>query len=198
MELYSIQEISIICDKTKSRMSQIIKELSYDPLSENESRFEIYLDENDKRRKLYNREDTIKIIEYATKLEKDEIKQYMNLNDINVISFFKSTEQLKEYIHDLPLHISKEDIHTYLSKLIHQINYIEDKYKKEEAKFNEEINQLYQERYENEDEISTLKSRLRHELRNNETISQNNKRWIEQNEELRNELDTLKMRNNLK
>src|SRR5699024_9934213 len=158
----------------------------------------IYLDENDKRRKLYNREDTIKIIEYATKLEKDEIKQYKNLNDINVITFFKSTEQLKKYIHDLPLHISKEDIHTYLSKLIHQINYIEDKYKKEEAKFNEEINQLYQERYENEDEISTLKSRLRHELRNNETISQNNKRWIEQNEELRNELDTLKMRNNLK
>src|SRR5699024_12541001 len=114
MELYSIQEISIICDKTKSRKSQIIKELSYDPLSENESRFEIYLDENDKRRKLYNREDTIKIIEYATKLKKDEIKLYKDLNNINVESFFKSTEQLKKYIHDLPLHISKEDIHTHL------------------------------------------------------------------------------------
>ena len=198
MELYSIQEISIICDKTKSRMSQIIKELSYDQLSENESRFEIYLDENDKRRKLYNREDTIKIIEYATKLKKDEIKLYKDLNNINVESFFKSTEQLKKYIHDLPLHISKEDIHTHLSKLIHQTNYIEDKYKKEEIKYNKEISELHQEIYENEDEISTLKSRLRHELRNNETISQNNKRWIEQNEELRNELNTLKMRNNLK
>src|SRR5699024_6787847 len=163
-----------------SRMSQIIKELSYYPLSENESRFEIYLDENDKRRKLYNREDTIKIIEYATKLEKDEIKQYKNLNDINVITFFKSTEQLKKYIHDLPLHISKENIHTCLSKLIHQINYIEDKYKKEEAKFNEDINQLYQERYEDEDIISNLNSKLRHQERNNNTIILNNQRLIKE------------------
>src|SRR5699024_6538527 len=150
------------------RMSQIIKELSYDPLSENESRFEIYLDENDKRRKLYNREDTIKIIEYATKLKKDEIKLYKDLNNINVESFFKSTEQLKKYIHDLPLHISKEDIHTQLSKLIHQTNYIEDKYKKEEAKFNEEISDLYLSIYEMEDRLSTLESKYRHELRNNE------------------------------
>ena len=49
-----------------------------------------------------------------------------------------------------------------------------------------------------EDRLSTLESRLRHELRNNEIISQNNQRWIEQNDKLRNELDTLKMRNNLK
>src|SRR5699024_9097346 len=158
----------------------------------------IYLDENDKRRKLYNREDTIKIIEYATKLEKDEIKQYKNLNDINVISFFKSTEQLKKYIHDLPLHISKEDIHTYLSKLIHQINYIEDKYKKEEAKFNEEINQLYQERYEDEDIISNLNSKLRHQERNNNTIILNNQRLIKENDELKKELNMLKLKNKLK
>src|SRR5699024_5936334 len=167
-----------------SRMAQIIKELGYDPLSENESRVEIYLDENDKRRKLYNREDTIKIIEYATKLKKDEIKLYKDINNINVESFFANTKELKKCIHNLPFHISEENIHTYLSELINKIKNIEDKYKKEEIKYNEEINKLYQERYENEDEISTLKSRLRHELRNNETISQNNKRWIEQNEEL--------------
>lgn len=188
MELYSIQEIAEICDKKKSRMSQIIKELSYDPLSENESKFKIYNDEYDKRKKLYNREDTLKIIKHVTKLEYEELNNYYDLKTIDLTSFYKHINDLKDFFKFSP----------HEENAINILKTIESKYKNQETKFNKEISELHQEIYENEDEISTLKSRLRHELRNNETISQNNKRWIEQNEELRNELNTLKMRNNLK
>jgi len=188
LELYSIQEIAEICNKTKSRMSQIIKELSYDPLSENESKFKIYNDEYDKRKKLYNRYDTIQIIKHVTKLEDEELNNYYDLKEIDLISFYEHTKELKHLFKNSP----------FEETAINVLKTIDSKYKNQEAKYNQEISELHQEIYENEDEISTLKSRLRHELRNNETIAQNNKRWIEQNEELRNELDTLKMRNNLK
>lgn len=188
MELYSIQEIAEICDKTKSRMSQIIKELSYDPLDENKSKFKVYNDEYDKRKKLYNRYDSIQIIKHVTKLEDEELNNYYDLKTIDLIPFYEHINELKDLFKISP----------YEERAIDILKTINSKYKNQEIKYNQEISELHQEIYENEDEISTLKSRLRHELRNNETISQNNKRWIEQNEELRNELDTLKMRKNLK
>lgn len=188
MELYSIQEIAEICDKTKSRMSQIIKELSYDPLSENESKFKIYNDEYDKRKKLYNREDTLKIIKHVTKLKDEELNNYYDLKEIDLTLFHDYINKIKKAL----------EFSSSYEEGINNLKMIESKYKNQQIKYNNEISELHQEIYEMEDRLSTLESRLRHELRNNEIISQNNQRWIEQNDKLRNELDTLKMRNNLK